>query len=111
MLQMTIHVCCKCMFQMFQLFQMYCKCLSRCCIGYTRKENGPQAHLLWILVFDDQQDQTGLMCLRVLVFSLIGCKRDLDEGFARYHSYPWSKPIWFKLFRSTAHSFFYKVVI
>ena len=34
---------------------------SRC------KENGPLTHLLWILMFDDQQDQIGLMCLRVLV--------------------------------------------
>jgi hypothetical protein len=31
-------------------------------------------------VFDDQQDQIGQMCLQVLVFSPIGCKRDLDEG-------------------------------
>jgi len=47
---------------------------SRC------KENGPLAHLLWILMFDDQQDQIGLMCLRVLVCRPIGCKSDLDEG-------------------------------
>jgi len=33
----------------------------------VRKENGHLTHLLWILVFDDQQDQIGLMCLRVLV--------------------------------------------
>jgi hypothetical protein len=32
------------------------------------KENGPYTHLLWILVFDYQQDQIGLMCLRVFVF-------------------------------------------
>ena len=31
------------------------------------KENGPLAHLLWILVFDDQHDQIGLMNLQVFV--------------------------------------------
>ena len=32
------------------------------------KENGPKAHLLWILVFDDQHNQVGLMNLQVIVF-------------------------------------------
>ena len=31
------------------------------------KENGPLAHLLWILVFDDQHNQIGLMDLQVFV--------------------------------------------
>jgi hypothetical protein len=31
------------------------------------EENGPLAHLLWILVFDDQQDQIGLTYLQLLV--------------------------------------------
>ena len=31
------------------------------------KENGPLAHLLWILVFDDQHNQIGLMNLQVFV--------------------------------------------
>ena len=31
------------------------------------KENGPLAHLLWILVFDDQHNQIGLMDLQVIV--------------------------------------------
>ena len=31
------------------------------------KENGPQAQLLWILVFDDQHNQVGLMNLQVIV--------------------------------------------
>ena len=33
--------------------------------GY--KENGPLAYLLWILVFDDQHNQIGLMKLQVIV--------------------------------------------
>ena len=32
------------------------------------KENGPLAHLLWILVFDDQHNQVGLMNLQVIIF-------------------------------------------
>ena len=32
------------------------------------KENGPLAHLLWILVFDDQHNQIGLMNLQVFVW-------------------------------------------
>ena len=31
------------------------------------KENGPYAHLLWILVFDDQHNQIGLMNLQVII--------------------------------------------
>ena len=31
------------------------------------KENGPLAHLLWILVFDDQHNQIGLMNLQVFI--------------------------------------------
>ena len=31
------------------------------------KENGPLAHLLWILVFDVQHNQIGLMNLQVFV--------------------------------------------
>jgi len=31
------------------------------------KENGPLTHLLWILVFDDQHNQIGLMNLQVFV--------------------------------------------
>ena len=31
------------------------------------KENGPLAHLLWILVFDDQDNQIGQMKLQVIV--------------------------------------------
>ena len=31
------------------------------------KENGPLAHLLWILVFDDQHNQIGLINLQVIV--------------------------------------------
>ena len=31
------------------------------------KENGPLAHLVWILVFDDQHDQVGLICLQVFI--------------------------------------------
>jgi hypothetical protein len=31
------------------------------------KENGPLAHLLWILVFDDQRNQIGLMNLQVFI--------------------------------------------
>ena len=31
------------------------------------KENGPLAHLLWILVFDNQHNQIGLMSLQVFV--------------------------------------------
>ena len=31
------------------------------------KENGPLAHLLWILVFDDQHNQFELMNLQVIV--------------------------------------------
>ena len=31
------------------------------------KENGPLAHLLWILVFDDQHNQIVLMNLQVIV--------------------------------------------
>ena len=31
------------------------------------KENGPLAHLVWTLVFDDQHDQLGLMDLQVFV--------------------------------------------
>ena len=31
------------------------------------KENGPLPHLVWILVFDDQHDQVGLMNLQVFV--------------------------------------------
>ena len=30
-------------------------------------ENGPLAHLVWILVFDDQYDQVGLICLQVFI--------------------------------------------
>ena len=33
----------------------------------TCKENGPLTHLLWILVFDDQHNQIGLMNLQVIV--------------------------------------------
>ena len=40
----------------------------------TCKENGPLAHLLWILVFDVQHNQIGLMNLQVFVCSPIGCK-------------------------------------
>ena len=32
------------------------------------KENGPLAHLLWILVFDDQHNQIGLMNLQSVYF-------------------------------------------
>ena len=31
------------------------------------KENGPLAHLVWILVFNDQHDQVGLINLQVFV--------------------------------------------
>ena len=31
------------------------------------KKNGPLAHLPWILVFDDQHNQIGLMNLQVIV--------------------------------------------
>ena len=31
------------------------------------KENGPLAQLLWILVFDDQHNQIGLMNLQVFI--------------------------------------------
>ena len=31
------------------------------------KENGPLAHLVWILVFDDQHDQVKLMNLQVFI--------------------------------------------
>ena len=31
------------------------------------KENGPYAYLLWILVFDDQHNQIGLMNLQVFI--------------------------------------------
>ena len=31
------------------------------------KENGPLTQLLWILVFDDQHNQIGLMCLLVFI--------------------------------------------
>ena len=31
------------------------------------KENGPKAHLLWILVFDDQHNQVRLMNLQVII--------------------------------------------
>ena len=36
---------------------LHCRC----------KENGPLTHLLWILVFDDQHNQIGLMNLHVIV--------------------------------------------
>ena len=35
--------------------------------GGDCKENRQSAHLLWILVFDEQEDQSGLMCLQVFV--------------------------------------------
>jgi hypothetical protein len=35
--------------------------------GWPCKENGPLAHLVWILVFDDQHGQVGLMDLKVFV--------------------------------------------
>ena len=35
--------------------------------GEVCKENGPLAHLLWILVFDDQHNQIELMNLQVIV--------------------------------------------
>jgi hypothetical protein len=35
----------------------------KCC-----KKNGPLAHLVWILVFDDQHDQVKLMYLQVFSF-------------------------------------------
>jgi len=38
----------------------------RACVAGC-KENGPLAHLLWILVFDDQHNQIGLMNLQVFV--------------------------------------------
>ena len=39
-----------------------------CCERETLcKENGPLAHLLCILVFDDQHNQIGLMNLQVIV--------------------------------------------
>ena len=31
------------------------------------KENGPYAHLLWILVFDDQHNQIRLINLQVII--------------------------------------------
>ena len=36
-------------------------------VDATCKENGPLAHLLWILVFDDQHNQIELMNLQVIV--------------------------------------------
>ena len=36
-------------------------------LGEACKENGPLAHLLWILVFDVQHNQIGLMNLQVFV--------------------------------------------
>jgi hypothetical protein len=48
--------------------------LGRC------KENRPMAYLVSILVFDDEQDQMGLMHLHVFIlYSLIGCIADLDR--------------------------------
>ena len=45
------------------------------------KENGPLAHLLWILVFDDQNNQIGLMNFASVYFVVqYGARRDLDEG-------------------------------
>jgi hypothetical protein len=40
---------------------MDCKLLYNCTLGYhgdqrAYKENGPQGHLVWILMFDDQYD-------------------------------------------------------
>jgi hypothetical protein len=35
--------------------------------GKDCKKNGPLAHLLWILVIDDQQDQVRLICLQIYV--------------------------------------------
>ena len=35
--------------------------------GGDCKENGPFANLVWILVFDDQHDQVGLMSLQVFI--------------------------------------------
>jgi len=31
------------------------------------KENGPSVHLVWSLVFDEQQDQVRQTCLRVFI--------------------------------------------
>ena len=54
-------------FQNFLLFA----CFGRVVINHQKggdgKENGPLAHLLWILVFDDQHNQIGLMNLQVIV--------------------------------------------
>ena len=36
-------------------------------IVYVCKESGPLAHLFWILVFDDQHNQIGLMNLQVFI--------------------------------------------
>ena len=35
--------------------------------GKNYKENGPYAHLLWILVFDDQHNKIGLMNLQMFI--------------------------------------------
>ena len=46
-------------------------CFGRVVINHQKggdfKENGPLAHLVWILVFDDQYNQIGLMCLLVSI--------------------------------------------
>ena len=45
------------------MYESYFKLL----VNYCCKENGPLAHLLWILVFDDQHNQIRLMNLQVIV--------------------------------------------
>ena len=59
-------------------------CFGRVVINHQKggdyKENGPQAHLLWILVFDDQHNQIWTNEFASVCFVVQqGARRDLDE--------------------------------
>ena len=62
-------------------------CFGRVVINHQKggdcKENGSLAHLLWILVFDDQHNQIGLMNLQVFILQ-----------FNRMQDVTWTKAMW-----------------
>ena len=72
----------------FLKFQIFIICLLWSCChqsqkGRDCKENGLQAHLLWILVFDDQHNQIKLMNLQVTILQ-----------FNKVQDVTWTKATW-----------------